>query len=587
MKNVWKIFAGLLLITSLAHNTGCVKGDFDEPPLLIPTVDFEANTTIAALKASYTGFKQIEDDIIISGIVAANDESGNLFKRIMIQDGTAGIDLTLDRYNLYNQFKIGQRVFVKCKGMYIGDYNNQLQLGYTFNNAIGRLPEPMISRHVFRDSLPGAKPEPKDFTIASLPNLTNDHIALLDSNVSTLVRFKNVRFADGDAGQPWVKDGEDNSNRTLLDQQGNSLIVRTSRFSNFAYEPTPYGYGEISGMLTVFRRTWQLTIRDLDDVGEFGGEPPPAGDFIFPAAGITPVSGINETFENVQNDQTIALPGWTVQASKGSRLWRGRVFQNEKYAQATAFNATDPEIRTWMITPPIIYDPDMILTFQSSMAFYFHDGLSVWLLHSYDGSNHENAEWKELNATLASAGSGDHTWVASGDIDVSEYLPSGYSGNIYIGFLYEGSPVNTTTYRIDDVMIGENGGGGGTGSGSFEDPFDVVRAINDNTGNGVWVEGYIVGVYETDVSPFAPNYSAPFRTISNLLIAPSADVTTIANCLTVQLPVGAVRTALNLVSNPGNKGKSVKIYGNLELYFSQPGLKNATGYWMDGTGIIP
>ncbi|MDZ4203394.1 MAG: choice-of-anchor J domain-containing protein, partial [Bacteroidales bacterium] len=34
-------------------------------------------------------------------------------------------------------------------------------------------------------------------------------------------------------------------------------------------------------------------------------------------------------------------------------------------------------------------------------------------------------------------------------------------------------------------------------------------------------------------------------------------------------------------------GKQVKVFGNLEAYFSQPGIKSLTGYWMDGTGIIP
>ncbi len=55
----------------------------------------------------------------------------------------------------------------------------------------------------------------------------------------------------------------------------------------------------------------------------------------------------------------------------------------------------------------------------------------------------------------------------------------------------------------------------------------------------------------------------------------------------VQLPSGAIREALNLVTTPGNKGKIVKVLGTLENYFSQPGVKNLTGYWLDGNGIIP
>jgi hypothetical protein len=103
----------------------------------------------------------------------------------------------------------------------------------------------------------------------------------------------------------------------------------------------------------------------------------------------------------------------------------------------------------------------------------------------------------------------------------------------------------------------------------------------------VWVEGYIVGVYETGGTTFVANFVAPFATNSNLLIADSPDETSLAKCLPVQLPSGEIRTALNLVDNSGNKGKQVKVLGNLQAYFSQPGVKGLTGYWMDGTGIIP
>jgi len=117
MKDIRKIFIGLLLLGIATYFAACVKGDFDEPPVYIPKVDFNSNTTIAALKSSYKSLKQIEEDIIIQGIVVGNDESGNLFKKLIIQDSTAGIELALDKTNLYNEFKLGQRVFVKCKGM--------------------------------------------------------------------------------------------------------------------------------------------------------------------------------------------------------------------------------------------------------------------------------------------------------------------------------------------------------------------------------------------------------------------------------------------------------------------------------------
>ena len=124
-------------------------------------------------------------------------------------------------------------------------------------------------------------------------------------------------------------------------------------------------------------------------------------------------------------------------------------------------------------------------------------------------------------------------------------------------------------------------------NGSFNNPFTVAYAIANNEGSGVWVQGYITGVMETNVNPFEPNFVAPFSTSTNIIIADSPGESNLGNSLIIQLPAGAVREALNLVNNPGNKGKQVKLLGDLDAYFSQPGMRNTYGYWLDGEGIVP
>lgn len=484
MKNIRNSIAVLFLIA--ISITACVKGDFDEPPLIVDYVDFEANTTIGQLKDWYkanrvtgTNYILIEENIIISGVVVANDESGNLFKKIVIQDETSGVELSLDQYNLYTGFKLGQRIFVKCQNMYIGDYNELIQLGYLFGNNIGRLPDDLVREHVFRDSLPGALPEPNIITIDQI----NDYM------YSTLVQFESASFAQNDVGLPWAPQGATATNRVMLDKSNKPIDVRTSSYAEFSEELVPAGFGTVTGILGRFRNDPQLTIRDTTDLVGFDEStppPPPPGDFIYPQAGIPVLTSLDEKFDGVINNQDISIPGWTVQATAGARYWRGREFNSEKYAQATAFQSSEPQTKTWMVTPPVEYQSGLKLSFKSAMAYYAHDGLSVWILYNYDGTNHEDAVWEEINATLAGAPSGDHTWVPSGDINLGALLPAGYSGNIYIGFLYEGSPTNTTTYRIDDVLITGNGGGGGGGGEDFPYPqagLTVLNSLEENFNN--------------------------------------------------------------------------------------------------------
>lgn len=72
--------------------------------------------TIAQLGALYTPGKPvlIEDDIIIAGRVISSDRRGNFYKQIFIQDETGGIEIKLGKNSLYNEYKPGQMVYVKC-----------------------------------------------------------------------------------------------------------------------------------------------------------------------------------------------------------------------------------------------------------------------------------------------------------------------------------------------------------------------------------------------------------------------------------------------------------------------------------------
>ena len=113
--------------------------------------------------------------------------------------------------------------------------------------------------------------------------------------------------------------------------------------------------------------------------------------------------------------------------------------------------------------------------------------------------------------------------------------------------------------------------------------YTVAEALAAFTGvaKPAVVKGYIVGSID-DKSIDDANFSGNAVLKTNLLIADNADETDIAKCLTVQLPSGDVRNALNLVDNPGNYKKLVTLTGSLEKYFGVAGLKSVSKYVIDG-----
>lgn len=116
-------------------------------------------------------------------------------------------------------------------------------------------------------------------------------------------------------------------------------------------------------------------------------------------------------------------------------------------------------------------------------------------------------------------------------------------------------------------------GGGGDG---LEDAFSVPEARDHIGATDVWVYGYIVGCC-TSSTGFCQE--APFTKNTNIVIAARSSVSDKASCLSVELPSGAIRDALNLVDNPSNLGRPVYLRGDLvSAYFGIPGLKSPTEY---------
>ena len=248
----------------------CIKeGNLDIPPT--PSAGLTANTTIAQLTEFYndsivpapnSGFGEINQDIIIQGIVVANDAGGNIYKTIYIQDNTGGIDISLDQSSLYNTYVLGQKVYIKCKGLYLGNYDGLIELGYNNAGAIGRIPSALIKNYLFTDGFPQGAPVPRLLTIPTLAN----------SELCTLVELDSVNFLAGDVGQLFSASSF-KYGIPVYDKNGNSIILYNSSYAEFISQPVPGGVGSVIGILTSFKSTTpnQLVLRTISDL-KFGNK---------------------------------------------------------------------------------------------------------------------------------------------------------------------------------------------------------------------------------------------------------------------------------------------------------------------------
>ncbi len=267
MNTISKWMKAAAMIIGIASLSACKK-TFDQPPGPADP-NIVANMSIANLKALHTtprAYDIITQDIIISGVVVANDKSGNFYKQLFIQDTTGAIQILLDATDLYGSYPVGRRVFVKCKDLCLSDYNNTIQLGVKANiNGVPSqegIPAASVGRHLIGGSLNNPV-EPIEVTLNDLTtNMQNRYI-------NALIKLNDYEFIPADTSKTYSDTSvyKATTNLNIKNCQSNvQTIVRTSAYADFAAKKVPTGNGSITSIYTVFGTTRQLLVRDTSDV---------------------------------------------------------------------------------------------------------------------------------------------------------------------------------------------------------------------------------------------------------------------------------------------------------------------------------
>lgn len=467
----FRLFFMLVLFFGLISQS-CVKTEFDEPEFDFTDPDLTVTTTIAALKATHTiGTIEALTDGIISGIVVANDKSGNYYQTLVIADETGGIEIRIDKRSLFNVFPVGRKVFVKLAGLVMSDNNNLVQIGYMSNeDGVVPIPNEYVEDHIIGGSINHP---------VNTDTLTITQVK--DGYMSTLITLKDVQFVEEDLGKTYA-DGtfKVTTNRTLEDCNGKLILLRTSGYASFANATIPEGKGTITVVLSKYRDDYQLYLRDTTDI-KFTGER---------CGGSNPG---DPKFDKDFEDGSLTSGGWTNKNVIGNDKWQAYAFSGDNFARITNYsNSVNNACDAWLISPQV----DLSIFTNPSLSFrtacnYTGPDLEIYISKTYDGTSlPQVAQWTELAAPLST---GTWAWVPSGEVDLKQFA----NDKVYIAFRYQGTTSNGKTWEVDDIKI-VNGSGSGTGETVFFDGFDA----NLNKWNAFSVKGTQVWVHE-------PNFGNP------------------------------------------------------------------------------
>ncbi len=444
----------LLVVTTISS----CKKKFDNPPFFVDP-QIVANTKIRDLKAMHTisgNFDAITSDIIVSGIVVADDKSGNFYKQIFIQDETGGLEVQIDATNLYTSYPVGRRVYVKCNGLFLSDYHGQIQLGNEDNTIPGSpasagIPGPLMKNFV----IGGSYNNPVVATVVSNPSILTG--SMQDPLQGSLIQLNGYEFSKSDTSRDYADTSSYKNavNLNIKDCNGNTVIVRSSGYANFAAVHPAQGNGTIKAIYTIYKTSptssafdKQLIIRDLNDVQFYGPR-----CYIF-----------EEDFGSVgANSATyVSTSGWKNIGEVGGKLYQNAVFGPVKCVKISAFGSGQSTVTSWLISPAITLPAGSTpkLSFTTAVGFQSAStpGFNAYISTNYTGSNTPSTSgWTQLTnqATQIAvpAGSGFTPFLGTGAIDLSAYAGQ----TVYIAFRYDGSdPTKTATYELDDFKISKN-----------------------------------------------------------------------------------------------------------------------------------
>ena len=215
------------------------------------------------INASTDGVKEITDDWQLQVVVNGNDEGGNLYKQISVQDPTGAIIVGINGSNLYPYMPVGQQLLINLKGLHIGGYRKQAQIGALYNGSIGRMDTDVWEQHVrlLKEGEIEAKVDTVDLDENADKYILSGRIVKLSGVTISGEGTQVLAPEDGS-----VTLSSNCANRLINGKS--SLVLRTSSYSKFANRAIPKGKADVYGVCTRYNNTWQILMRTESDLQE-------------------------------------------------------------------------------------------------------------------------------------------------------------------------------------------------------------------------------------------------------------------------------------------------------------------------------
>lgn len=292
-----KFLVAAMLLVGLA--TSCMDDDWNDPTgevapygnndiveddaKMISIKELKAKTVDLIPSSQANDTVRITEDWQLKVRVTGNDIQGNIYNQIAVQDESGeGLLICIQKGGLFGFLPVGQEILVNLKGLYIGIYGNNVQIGVPYTNTSGRTFPSRMNINVWNEhfkilgAADASKVVPEKFDVSKLKD-----VAYVKSHRGKLMTLENVEMDGADGKLAWApeadKDAGNGVSRTVkINGKAQSLmVVRSSTYADFAAKAMPTGKVNLTGIFTVYATnpskygyTWQILLRSDSDIEE-------------------------------------------------------------------------------------------------------------------------------------------------------------------------------------------------------------------------------------------------------------------------------------------------------------------------------
>jgi hypothetical protein len=449
--------------------TSCVNDDdYAVPTLECVDQDITVTKTVQEIKTQATGAATLyTNDDIIEGVVVSSDKGGNFYKTLYVNslDGEIGFNVQVNEVDMFTDYGVGRKIYIKLKGLYVQVRSNTLQIGALYNGNVGQIPAEVYQNHIIRSC-----------EVIAEETLVN-RISLADVDdtyIGKLIEFDAVQFTDASLNQTYYNTGNlDPGGQTLTyitdsGEETISLPFRTGQYADYAGTQVSRKNGKIRGVLTKFNSLYQFVSRYETDINMTGEriEPDPAEPGVSESAkGGTAVAfsgSFTENFEVGYSLNADTFPAYVNDHTVGTRYWQIKQFPpttGNKYIEMTSFagqGVPGVAAKTYFFVP-VDFTAASTFSFDKEFRFMAGEALKVYYVtaanytagNTFDVANFTDITSSFTGLTYPATGQSQSTFTTAGVYNI----PASLTGNGFFVFEYTGTSTVTTTVQIDNITI--------------------------------------------------------------------------------------------------------------------------------------